>query len=181
MAVLSGDMAQAVVETAVTQRRRLESGSSRRTGLVVLGALAVLGLVLALAVAGGQSDAAPTCDGQTMSVHDICQIFSTHGGGGSYGYQEMIDRRESQHQIWRVVGFGVTALSLLLMVPVFRRLDPSRPWGNPVAETCPRCGGPNLRERSTTHSVTRGRTTHRFTGIVTLCAPTCGFTAIRRP
>ncbi|MER6302434.1 hypothetical protein ABT247_23160 [Kitasatospora sp. NPDC001539] len=180
VAVDGSNMAHAVIETAVKERTRLQTGRSRTTTLVVLGFFAALGLFLALVVGKSDPTSAPTCDGQTMTRDSECRIWSNHGGGGTYSYDEMIDRRESSNGVWRVVGFGGAGLAVVGMVVAATRLDPKRPWGKPVAEACPRCHQPTLREKLTVHSISRGRTTYRYSGIVTLCTPVCGFSAVRQ-
>ncbi|MFE5588296.1 hypothetical protein [Kitasatospora sp. NPDC056531] len=180
MAVDGSNMAHAVIDTAVKERTRLHNGRSRTTALVVLGFLAAFGLFLALVVGKSDPTSAPTCDGKTMTRDSECRIWSNHGGGGTYSYDEMIDRRESSNGIWRVVGFGGAGLAVVLMVVAATKLNPNRPWGKPVAAACPRCHQPTLREKLTVHSISRGRTTYRYSGIVTLCTPVCGFTAVRQ-
>ncbi|MFI2608494.1 hypothetical protein [Kitasatospora sp. NPDC018619] len=179
MTVDGGAMAQAVIDSAYNERRRLHTGRSRTVAVVVFGLLIALGFFLALVVGKADPDTAPTCNGTTMTPHDQCRIWSTRGGGGVYSYDEMIDRRESGSGVWRVVGLGGAGVAAVLMAVCVARLNPGRPWGAPVAAACPRCREPNLREKRATHSVTRGRTTHRYSGIVTLCTPACGFCAIR--
>ncbi|MFE6052595.1 hypothetical protein ACFQ6N_17715 [Kitasatospora sp. NPDC056446] len=173
-------MAQTVIDTAYNQRKRLQTGRSRTTALVVLGLLVGLGLFLALGVGKSDPNTVPTCDGHTMTRHSACRIWSNHGGGGTYSYDEMIDREESSKGVWRIVGFGGAALAAVLMVVSATKLNPNRPWGTAVNAACPRCRELNLREKVTVHSVTRGRTTHRYSGIVTLCTPACGFATIRQ-
>ncbi|MBO1417884.1 hypothetical protein, partial [Streptomyces sp. FH025] len=101
MAVDGGNMADAVIGTAVKERTRLHSGRSRTTTLVVLGLVAGLGLFLALVVGKADPTGAPTCDGETMTRHQVCRIISNRGGGGTFGYDEMIDRRESGKGVWQ--------------------------------------------------------------------------------
>jgi hypothetical protein len=171
----------AVIQTAVRQRRRWESGQSRILALLTMALAGGFGLLLALVLTAGNPNAAPTCDGQAMSPGDTCEIISTNGGGGDYTYQQMINRRDSRHLTWKVAGFCLTGLAVLLVVPVARALDPSKPWGTPVGYPCPRCGQKNLQEKRVTHSRNRGRMTYHSTGIVTLCAAECGFASSRRP
>jgi hypothetical protein len=171
------DKTQAMVNKARCERERLRTGRSRVTALVTLAVLGGIGLLLALAI-GGDSNAAPTCDDETMTRDDVCVSYSS-GGGGTYSYEEMIDRRESSNTVIQGIGFGLAILCAVLMIPAAVRLDPSTPWGTPVAGPCPRCGKTNLREKKTTHSVSQGRTTFHYTGIVALC--TCDFTSVRRP
>ena len=181
MTALGNAMAPAVIQTAIRQRRRGESGQSRALALLTLTLLGGFGLLLALVLAAGNRNAAPTCNGQTMSPGDTCEIISTDGGGGDYSYQQMIDQRDSSNHAWKIVGFCLAGLAVLLVVPVARALDPSKPWGTPVSYACPRCGQKNLREKKVTHSRSRRRTTYHYTGIVTLCAAGCDFASCRRP
>ncbi|MEU8923638.1 hypothetical protein AB0D10_22285 [Kitasatospora sp. NPDC048545] len=180
MAVDGGNMAQAVIDTAYNERKRLHTGRSRTTALVVLGLLAAVGIFLAVVVGKSDPDSPPTCDGHTMTRHSECRIWSNHGGGGTYSYDEMIDRRESSNGVWRFIGFGGAGLAVVLMAVSYTKLNPNRPWGKPVGAACPRCRELNLREKLTVHSVTKGRTTYRYRGIVTLCTPACGFSTIRQ-
>ncbi|MFH9347644.1 hypothetical protein [Kitasatospora sp. NPDC017646] len=180
MAVDGSNMAHAVIETAVKERTRLHTGRSRTTAIVVLVLLAGLGLFLALVVGKTDPTSAPTCDGKTMTRSDECRIWSNRGGGGTFGYQEMIDRRESGKGVWQVVGFVATGLSVVLMGVAATKLNPARPWGKPVTAVCPRCHQPTLREKLTVHTISRGRTNYRYSGIVTLCTPVCGFSAVRQ-
>lgn len=82
---------------------------------------------------------------------------------------------------WPVVGWVVVGLCVLLIIPVVGKLDPAKPWGRPLDAVCPRCHQRNLQERRTKYSVTRGRITRTYTGIVTLCTADCGYRAVRRP
>ncbi|KJS59491.1 hypothetical protein [Streptomyces rubellomurinus] len=175
-----GNMSQTVIDTAVKERERLHTGRSRTSTMVVLGLLAAAGLFAALVLGKADPNTPPDCDGHTMTHTSLCQIISNRGGGGTFSYSEMIDRRESSKEIWRYVGFGTTGVMLVSMVFAFTKLDPNRPWGTAVPAACPRCYQPTLREKLTVHSVTRGRTTYRYSGIVTLCTPVCGFRTIRQ-
>lgn len=170
---------QAVINTAVAQRRRLLSGRSRTTAVVALLVLIGLGLLLALVV--GSANAVPTCNDQPMAQDDVCDVIASDGSGGTFTYQQMLDREDSQDTVWRVIGWGLTGGCLLLIVPAVRRLDPSKPWGRPVGTACPRCSKRTLQERLTTHRVTHGRTTHSYRGIVTLCTVDCGYATVRHP
>ncbi|MFD5461838.1 hypothetical protein ACFWIQ_03290 [Kitasatospora sp. NPDC127059] len=180
MAVDGSNMAHAVIDTAVKERTRLQTGRSRATALVFLVLLAGLGLFLALVVGKSDPTSPPDCDGKTMTRSDECRIWSNHGGGGTFGYDEMIDRRESGKGVWQAVGFGGTGLAVLLMGVSITKLNPQRPWGKRVQAVCPRCHQPTLREKLTVHTISRGRTNYRYSGIVTLCTPVCGFTAVRQ-
>ena len=180
MTTLSTAMVPAVIQTAIRQRKRRESGQSRIIGLLTLVVMGGFGLLLALMITAGKPNAAPTCDGQTMAPGDTCQFISSNGGAGDYSYRQMIDRRDSIVRDWKIVGFCLAGLAVLLLVPVARALDPSEPWGAPVGYACPRCGKTDLREKRITHT-RRGRTTHRYTGIVTLCAGGCDYVSCRRP
>jgi hypothetical protein len=171
-------MTNALVARARGERERRSSGRSRATALFALAVVGGIGLLLALTV-GGAPNEPPTCDDKTMTRGDVCVIYSNRGGGGSFSYEEMVDRRESSNTVMRRIGFGVAGLCAVLMIPVATRLAPSTPWGTPVAGPCPRCGKPNRREKKTTYSTSQGRTTYSYTGVVTLC--TCGFSAVRRP
>ncbi|MFD7091031.1 hypothetical protein ACFV94_24990 [Streptomyces sp. NPDC059896] len=179
MVALGGDMTNALIDKARAERERRRSGRSRMSALVTLAVVGGIGLLLALTV-GGDPDEAPTCDDKTMTRDDVCVIYSSGGGGGSFSYEEMTGRRESGNTVLRGIGFGLAGLCAVLMIPAAERLDPSRPWGAPVTGPCPRCGMTNRREKKTTHSVSQGGTTYHCTGIVTLCAD-CGFSAVRRP
>ncbi|MER5360073.1 hypothetical protein [Streptomyces sp. NPDC002785] len=180
MEALDRNKTQALVEKAKGERERLGNGRSRVSALVTLAVVGGIALLLALAV-GGDPNEAPSCDDKTMARDDVCVIYSSGGGGGSYSYQEMIDRRESGNTVKRGIGFGLAGLCAALMIPAAVRLDPSTPWGTEVAGPCPRCGGTNLREKKTGYSVSQGRTTYHYTGVVTLCTPACGFSSCRRP
>jgi len=172
---------QALINTAIAQRQRLSSGRSQATAVITLLVLAGIGLLLALVVGSVHAGGVPTCDGKPMGQDDMCQVFDSRGGGGTFTYQQMLDRDQSKDTVWRVIGWGLTGTCVLLIVPVARQLSPSKPWGRPVDTACPRCGARALRERLTTQSVTRGRTTHSYRGIVTLCSPDCGYAITRRP
>lgn len=180
MAAVDEAEAQGIVETAMRGRARLHSGRSRRSALVTLAVLGGTGLLLAVLAAGGGPDAAPTCDGRTMTRGDVC-VVDPDSGGGTYTYRQMIDRRESRHVVWSVLGYGLAGLCVVLMIPVAKWLDPATPWGARTTARCPRCGGTTLREKTTTRSTSRGRTAHHYTAVVTLCTPACGFAALRRP
>ncbi|WP_031066484.1 hypothetical protein [Streptomyces sp. NRRL WC-3742] len=172
-------MTQTVIDLAVKQRDHRNSGRSRVTTIIVLGVIAAVGLFVALVIGSPDPDTPPTCDGKTMTHQNVCRIIS-RSGGGSYSYSEMIDRRESSSEVWRYIGFGTAGLMVVFMGVAYTKLDPKRPWGKPIEAACPRCHQPTLRENLTVHSVTHGRTTHRYSGIVTLCNPVCGFATIRQ-
>ncbi|TXS40613.1 hypothetical protein EAO75_37395 [Streptomyces sp. uw30] len=178
MSTPGSNMTNVLIGKARADRERRRSGRSRITALTALAVVGGIGLLLALTV-GGDPNEPPTCDDKTMARGDTCVIYSNRGGGGSFSYEEMVDRSESSDSVLRGIGFGLAGLCAVLMVPVAIRLDPATPWGDPVSGPCPRCGKPNRRERKTTHSVSQGRTTAYWTGIVTLC--TCGFGDVRRP
>ncbi|MDC0769252.1 hypothetical protein [Streptomyces sp. HD] len=167
----------ALINKARDERERRRSGRSRMSALIASAVVGGIGLLLALTV-GGDPKEPPACDDQTMTRGDTC-VISSRGGSGSYSYEEMIDRRESSDAVWRGIGVGLAGICPVLLVIAMVGLDPSTPWGAPVAGPCPRCGKPNRREKKTTYSVSQGRTTSYYTGIVTLCA--CGFGAVRRP
>jgi hypothetical protein len=82
---------------------------------------------------------------------------------------------------WQMVGWVLVGLCVLLIIPMAVKLDPAKPWGRPLDAVCPRCRQRNLRERRTKYSVTRGRITRTYTGIVTLCTADCGYRAVRQP
>ncbi|MFE3826343.1 hypothetical protein [Streptomyces sp. NPDC059092] len=172
------DMANALIDKARADRERRRSGRSRTTALVTAAVVGGIGLLLAL-TAGGDPDEAPDCDDRTMTRDDGCVIYSNRGGGGSFSYEEMIDRREQGVAVRRGIGFGLAGLCAVLMIPAAVRLDPSRPWGAPADGPCSRCGTVFLRERKTTHTVSRGGTGYHVTGVVALCA-LCGFSSVRR-
>lgn len=172
---------QAVIVTAIKQREQQASGQSRTTAVLVLLGLAGVGLLLALVVGSAHANGVPTCNGQTMSQTDVCAVFSSNGDGGNFTYQQMLDRDSSHDTRWRVIGWGLTVVSLLVIMPVAGSLDPTKPWGRSVGIACPRCGEKTtLQEKLTAHSVTRGRTTYTYKGMVTLCTPECGYASVRR-
>jgi hypothetical protein len=175
------DTTRAVINTAIAQRQRLGSGRSQAIAVVTLLVLTGIGLLLALAVGSAHANGIPTCNGQPMAQGDVCEVFDSRGGGGTFTYQQMLDREQSKDTVWRVIGWGLAGTGVLLIVPIARSLNPSKPWGQPVDAACPRCGELALRERLTTHSVTRGRTTYSHRGIVTLCTPDCGYATARHP
>jgi hypothetical protein len=179
MAAQDNIRASAVIQKAIRQRQRLESGQSRILALLTLPLVGGFGLLLALVLTAGNPNAAPTCNGQTMSPGDTCEVIST-SGGGNYTYHQMIDQRDSSNHAWKVAGFCLAGLAVLLVVPVARALDPSKPWGTPVSYACPRCRQKNLREKRVTYSRHRGRMTYHYTGIVTLCAAGCDFASSKR-
>jgi hypothetical protein len=170
-----------VIQKAIRERRRLERGQSRIPALLTLALVGGSGLLPALVLTAGNPNAAPNCNGQTMSPENTCQVISTDGGGGDYTYQQMIGQRDSRDLAWKVVGFCLAGLAVLLVVPVARALDPSKPWGTRVSRVCPRCRQKNLSEKRVTYSRYRGRMTYHCTGMVTLCAAGCGFVSSRRP
>ncbi|WP_189108888.1 hypothetical protein [Streptomyces camponoticapitis] len=172
-------MANTLIDKARAERERRRSGRSRMTALIGLVAAGGLGLLLALTV-GGDPNEAPTCDGETMKRDDTCLIISSRGGGGSFSYEEMADRRESGNSAARGIGFGLAGLCAVLIVPTALRLEPSRPWGVPAAGPCGMCGNTNLREKKTTHSVSQGQMTYSCTGVVALC-DLCGSSSVRQP
>jgi hypothetical protein len=180
MAAQDNTRSCALIQKATRQRRRSESGQSRILALLTLALVSGFGLVLALVLTAGNPNAAPTCNGQTMSPGDTCEVISTSGGGGDYTYRQMIDQRDSSNHAWKVAGFCLAGLAVLLVVPVARALDPSKPWGSPVSYACPRCRQKNLREKRVTYSRHRGRMTYQYTGIVTLCAAGCDFASSKR-
>lgn len=181
MAAQRSGRASVVIQQAVRQRQRLQCGQSRILALLALTLIGGFGLLLALVLTSGNPNAAPTCDGQIMSPGDTCEVFSAAGGGGDYTYQQMIDRRDSDSHEWKTAGFCLAVLAVLLVVPVARALDPSKPWGTPVGYACPNCGQQNLREKEVTYARHRGRTTYQYTGVVTLCAAGCDFASSRHP
>jgi hypothetical protein len=81
---------------------------------------------------------------------------------------------------WQMIGWGLVGLCVLLILPTAVKLSPSRPWGRPLDTVCPRCHQSNLQERRTKYSVTRGRITRTYTGMVTLCTADCGHSSVRR-
>jgi hypothetical protein len=172
---------QAVINTAIAQRQRLESGRSQVAAIVTLLALVGIGLLLALTAGTAHSSGVPTCDGQSMSQDQVCDVFDSRGGGGTFTYQQMLDRERSKDTVWQIIGWGMAGTCVLLIVPIAVRLDPSKHWGQPVDTACPRCGKRTLQEQLTEHSIIRGRTTYSYRGIVTLCTVECGYTIIRRP
>jgi ribosomal protein L32 len=170
-----------VINTAIAERQRLDSGRSQLSAVVTLLVLAGVGVLLALTIGAAHSNGVPTCDGRPMTQDDVCSVIDTHSGGGTFGYDQMADRDKSKDTFWRVAGWGLAGVCAVLVVPVAAHLDPSKQWGQPVATRCPRCGEQTLRERLTTHSVMHGRTTRSYRGIATLCVSNCGYAVVRRP
>ncbi len=146
--------------------------------LLVLGGI---GLLLALTIGLRNPNAVPTCDGQPMGQRDTCHIYSSGGGSGSYTYGQMVDRQKSPYTMWRVIGLSDAGVCVLLVVPVARTMNPTKPWGRPLDRSCPRCGRNTLQERKTPHRISPGGATHSHTGIVTLCTPECGYATVRQP
>lgn len=176
-----GDISRAVINTAIAERQRFNSGRSQLSAVITLLVLAGIGGLLALTVGSAHSNGVPTCDGHTMTQDDVCNVIDTRGGGGSFTYDQMADRDKSKDTFWQFAGWGLAGVCVVLVVPVAARLDPSKRWGRPVAARCPRCGEQTLEERLTTHSVMHGRTTRSYRGVVTLCVPNCGYAVVRRP
>jgi hypothetical protein len=69
-----------------------------------------------------------------------------------------------------VVGVLIVALAGLLLLRALD-LSPATQWGEPVGEPCPSCGQGSLREN-------RAAVPEAY-GIVTLCAPECGYAEVR--
>jgi len=180
MVVTHGDKSQAIIDTAIKQRERLRSGRSQTAAVLTLLGLASVGLLLALVVGSAHANGVPTCNSQPMSQTDVCDVFASNGGGGTFTYQQMLDRESAEDTHWQVIGWVMTVVCLLLIVPVVGNLSPSKPWGQPVTAACPRCGRQTTQERLTTHTIRRGRTTYSYTGKVTLCTPECGYATVRR-
>ena len=72
MAAQGSTGTSAVIQKAIRQRRRLESGQNRILALLTLALAGGFGLLLALVLTAGNPNAAPTCDGQTMRWFAKC-------------------------------------------------------------------------------------------------------------
>lgn len=175
------DISQAVINTAIAERQRLSSGRSQLSAVLGLLVLAGIGLVIALTAGAAHSHGVPTCNGRPMGQTDVCMVIDSQGGGGTFDYDQMLQRDKSKGTGLKIVGWSLVGVGVVLIVPVAASLDPSKRWGRTVEAKCPRCGEQTLQERLTTHSVTRGRTTRSYRGVVMLCVPSCGYTAIRQP
>ncbi|MCX4746207.1 hypothetical protein OG455_11840 [Kitasatospora sp. NBC_01287] len=164
------------------QREWRSSGKSRTGAIVFLLVLVAIGIGLIFAGQGHPNDnSAPTCDGKTMSTSDICDEYTNGALTSSSSYQDLLDQQHNGQPGEIVFGGVLIGVAVLLSIPLLRAYSPSRPWGKPIGFLCPQCGGPNLREASMSRSTTKGRTKTTYRGVVTLCSPACGFSAVRRP
>lgn len=171
---VGGSTTNALVNKARGQCDRRKNGRSRVRALVTLAVVGGIALLLALVI-GGNANAAPVCDGKTMTRDDVCVVYGR--GAGTYSYEGMIGQRETAFSVMRGIGFGLAGLCAVLMIPAAVRLAPSRPWGTPAGGPCTRCRRGDLRKKRTTHSVSQGRTTYHYAGVVTLCT-FCGFNSV---
>ncbi len=171
-----------LIRRAVRERESRRSGRSRTTAVLLLLGLAVLGLVLVFAVYPGHpgDTSAPQCNGATMSPGDTCEQYVNGALTNTYSYQDMLQQQQASHPAALVAGIIAIVIAVLAFAPALRSLDPAKPWGTDRSELCPRCRQPNLREKSMSHSETRGRVRTTWRGIVTLCAPGCDFATVRR-
>lgn len=86
-------------------------------GLTFAIGLAILGFVLiGVGNRGMHSTAAPTCNGQTMQPSDVCEIFSSNGGGGSFDYQQMISRNQAGAHDAFVIGIVSLVIGAVVLV-----------------------------------------------------------------
>lgn len=181
MTTPAGAIEPAMIQAAIQDRRQLQSGASRTRTMLVLSLMGGIGLVLGLVFTFSNPNAAPTCDGQPMSTTGTCTVLSNRGDGGTFTYQQMKDRRNSSHRRWEIIGWSLAGLDVVLLVLAFQAFDPKKPWGTATSYMCPRCGRGNLREKTMSYRVTRGRTTYKYPGIVTLCAAGCDYAWFRWP
>lgn len=87
-------------------------------GLIFAVGFAILGFVLiGVGDSGMHSTAAPTCNGQTMQPTDVCDIFSSDGGGGSFDYQQMISRNQASAHDAFVAGIVLVVIGAVILVP----------------------------------------------------------------
>lgn len=174
MSTPGGNMTNVLIDKARADRERRRSGRSRITALTTLAVVGGLGLLLALTV-GGDPNESPTCDDKTMARGDTCVIYSSRGGGGSFSYDEMVDRSESSDSVLRGIGFGLAGLCAVLMVPVAIRLDPATPGATrsagPVRAAASRTAGSG-RPRTASPRAERPRTGRALSR----CAPAASVT-----
>lgn len=175
--------AERVINSAVRQRERKETGAALLAGMISLLVLGAAGILFVFVFGAGapNDNSAPTCSSSTMSPGDECNEYTNGSLTGTYSYQDMLDRQQNGNPGMRIFGWILVGLAAVLIIPVYRANDPAAPWGTAVTTPCPRCGQTDLREERTSVSSQRGRTQRTTTGVVTLCTPECGYSAIRRP
>ncbi|RMI29886.1 hypothetical protein [Nocardia stercoris] len=178
----NSDVTANLVHRAADLRRRRETGRSRIVGLVWLAVAAVVGAFLAFIWGPDRqnSTAAPQCDGQVMARGDRC-VITSHGSSNTYSYDQMVHNGHSDGQFTMILGYVVLALAVALVVPVFLRLDPAKPWGTPIPTPCPQCGRNGLQEKKIALRHKKGRTTYNWTALVTVCTGGCDFSHVRKP
>jgi hypothetical protein len=182
MTTQAADKSPELIRAAIKERESRRSGKSRIRA--VISAVILVGLsaiTIFFLYPGDHSGSAPVCDGHAMSPGDICDQYANGSLAHSYTYQQMLAHQQASHPLALVFGIVGLAAAVFVAVFAFTRLGPGRPWGKARADGCPRCGQPSLREKLMAHMETRGRTRTTWRGIVTLCAPECGFAAVRQP
>ena len=174
--------AQRVIAAAVKQRESKHSGKSRRRSLLFLLGMIGAGLLLALVIGAGNpnDNSTPTCGGKVMQPGDACGRYKNGVQVGTSTYQEALDEQHNGSPTVRIIGWGLVGLGVLLVVPMYLRTNPRKPWGKAAAGSCPICGRNSLREGTASVSDSRSRKTVTLSGIVTLCTPECGFAHIRQ-
>jgi hypothetical protein len=176
--------AEQVINSAVQQRERKRSGTSLRVGVISLLVLIVAGFLLMFVFGAGNpnNNSAPTCNGETMNPGDVCDKYTNGTLTGTDSYQDLLNQQHNGSPGTQAFGWILVGLAIVLAIPVYLANNPAEPWGAVVTtRTCPRCGQTTLREKRTSATNQRGRTRLTTSGIVTLCTPQCGYTAIRRP
>lgn len=172
-----------VISSAVRQRERKHTGRSLRAGVISLLVLIAAGLLFVFVFGAGNpnDNSAPTCNGESMRPGDVCDKYTNGNLTGTDSYQTRLDQQHNGDSGTRTVGWVLVGLAVVLAVPVYRANNPAVPWGTAVTTPCPRCRRTNLQEKRTSVTNQHGRTRRTSSGIVTLCTPDCGYTAIRRP
>ncbi|MGF1429877.1 hypothetical protein [Kitasatospora sp. LaBMicrA B282] len=174
--------AELLIKNAVKQRVWRRSGMSLLVAVVGLLGVLALGLAMVIGAQPRPNDtSAPSCGGQTMNTDQVCDEYTNGIRTSTSYYQDMVDERNHGDTGVVVAGGVATAAALLAAIPLLRAYNPRKPWGAPLPLLCPRCGGPHLREKTMSHSITVGRIKTTYRGTVTLCTPDCGFTTARRP
>ena len=182
MTTQTADKTPELIRAAISERQARRSGKSRARAIisaVILTGLSAIAVIFLYP--GDHSGSAPLCDGAAMSPGDICNQFVNGSLAHSYTYQQMLARQQASDPLALVLGIIAILAGVIVIVLAFTRFSPGRPWGKPGAGNCSRCGQPSLREKLTVLTESRGRTRTTWRGIVTLCAPECGFATVRQP